>query len=622
MPNYVPIQDMTISHNLEDTDLVPVSDGNTSFAVQAAKFKAYSTDAAEAAAAAAAAAQEAAEEAASTAVNASSAFRGELSNGDDLNNLYENGWYATSNSHNYLHSPEPDGTTGQRLIIIYSNSQNPTATRWRVMFYYNLATRVAARRIFVSGAWQSWVNDADSAMDYRGELTDGDDLNDLYKNGWYTTGYAHNYLHSPEPDGTIGQRLIYIMASSSVPGVSTQRYMFYYNLATGVRAFRLFNAGSWNSMWLHDFSRVRDLSNGDDLNDLYINGWYTTSYSHNYLNSPEPDGTTGQRLIFVYGDNRATSTTYRIQEYINIETGVTARRIFVNGAWLRWTQDDANENTRIVSFSGSAQTSQGENVGTNIRVMSYNVAQYNNNTSDYISDIKLFNLRKFIGKVNADFVCTQEDMGYIDSGNTKGSHGYVFLPQYPYQYRNGAWANILYSKRQGATSGRVKFTQDGSQFRGIEYCTFQIGSIVLLLCGSHPSWTSSGSSDGSSATNIAIRKSQYQELMKWANGDITLKDYTSNANVSAPNHTHCVICADMNSATQEDMSNLASYAATNHYVLGNGGALGWFATNGNSPLDNIVVSDNIIINHIESMSDWYRRLYSDHNPVYADLTLL
>ena len=48
MPNYVPIQDMTISHDLEDTDLVPVSDGNTSFAVAAARFKAYSTDAAEA----------------------------------------------------------------------------------------------------------------------------------------------------------------------------------------------------------------------------------------------------------------------------------------------------------------------------------------------------------------------------------------------------------------------------------------------------------------------------------------------------------------------------------------------------------------------------------------------
>ena len=66
MPRYVPIQDMETQADLSDTDYVPVSDGETSFAVQASKFKAYSTDRAEAAADAAEAAQAAAETAAAT----------------------------------------------------------------------------------------------------------------------------------------------------------------------------------------------------------------------------------------------------------------------------------------------------------------------------------------------------------------------------------------------------------------------------------------------------------------------------------------------------------------------------------------------------------------------------
>lgn len=44
MPNYVPIQDLPILTDLSDTDYIPVSDGETAFAIQVEDFKAYDVD--------------------------------------------------------------------------------------------------------------------------------------------------------------------------------------------------------------------------------------------------------------------------------------------------------------------------------------------------------------------------------------------------------------------------------------------------------------------------------------------------------------------------------------------------------------------------------------------------
>ena len=72
---------------------------------------------------------------------------------------------------------------------------------------------------------------------------------------------------------------------------------------------------------------------------------------------------------------------------------------------------------------------------------------------------------------------------------------------------------------------------------------------------------------------------------------------------------------------------METLAANNNFILGNGGALGWYYTcHGSSlglaALDNVIVSDNIIINNIESYMELWRNLYSDHVPVVADVTLL
>lgn len=60
MPDYVPIQDLTIAASLSDSDYIPISDGDSAYAIRAATLKAYAEDVAESVA----------EEAAETAVQA------------------------------------------------------------------------------------------------------------------------------------------------------------------------------------------------------------------------------------------------------------------------------------------------------------------------------------------------------------------------------------------------------------------------------------------------------------------------------------------------------------------------------------------------------------------------
>lgn len=535
----------------------------------------------------------------------------------DLDDFFRNGWYVIPSAEDeLLNSPEPDGTTGQRQIYVFAQ-EKANANTYRFMYYTNAATGVMAVRLYTNNAWGSWM----PMTDYHGFIADGTDLNTLYENGWYTVATASGLTNAPEETGTQGQRIVWIMAASAKPGSGTLRYMFYYNKATEVFATRLYVSGAWQD-WTISWSMIRELQEGDDLDDLYRNGWYMTGSTRHYLHTPESDTTVGRRQIYIFSRNKPASTTYRVMYYINIDTQVTAYRLFASGAWGRWTRDDWTSRTRSQIFTPAAQAGQGENTGDLLRVMSYNVARYNNNTETYLPDGKLFNLRKVVGQINADIIAVQEDLGTID-GSSKSSHDYIYKPQYPYQYRDGAWANLIYSKHPASTSGRVKYTQYGGQYRGIEYAVFDIGAKKVLVCSSHTSWNDTGDG-GESPEAVAVRKAQYEELFGWVTGQNTMTDYTTSAAVSVPAHTHCIICMDGNSATDDDKDNLTETASDNDFILGNGGAMGWFITNPYTEhcLDQIAVSDNIIINNIESYGDLFNRLYSDHVPVAADLTLL
>ena len=290
-------------------------------------------------------------------------------------------------------------------------------------------------------------------------------------------------------------------------------------------------------------------------------------------------------------------------------------------AWTGWTifttEYDATERTLPASYTSAAQTSQGTNTGNKLRVMSYNICRFNNDTTTYISDAKLLNLKKMFYQANADVLLLQEDREHIDSDSTRTSAAFVYNPVYPTGVGTGG--PTIRAKDSVSNTGLVYYTNG----RELRYAVLTVGTDKVLPISTHPVWNYD-STGGESAESIAARKDEYEEMMAWANGDTTLKD-GSNNEITVPTHTHVIIGIDANSATAQDKTNLAGAAADAGFILGNGGAIGWFYTemrDGNSAVDNIIVSDNVIINSIEAYNDLYTKLYSDHVPVVADVTLL
>ena len=108
------------------------------------------------------------------AVDSSLKFKRELSNGEDLNALYENGWYLTGSAHSYLNSPIPNDS-GQREIFV-TGIENPTATSYRVMYYSNRTRKLFAHRVFAAGSWSAW-NIWTEDLNYKRCLLIGDSYN-------------------------------------------------------------------------------------------------------------------------------------------------------------------------------------------------------------------------------------------------------------------------------------------------------------------------------------------------------------------------------------------------------------------------------------------------------------
>jgi endonuclease/exonuclease/phosphatase family metal-dependent hydrolase len=330
----------------------------------------------------------------------------------------------------------------------------------------------------------------------------------------------------------------------------------------------------------------------------------------------------------------ANNVNYRVQFYISLSqnspeiyyrrrTGTSS-----NPTWSEWVKIyaladmkaliDGSIRTTSDSFIATSMSAQGNNTGLNLRVMSYNVANFDNDTANYISDEKLFNLKKAIMSAKVDFICGQEDRQYIDSENTKLSNNYVYFPVFPNRYGDGGV--VIHSKIQAQEQSALDYTNG----RILRYATFNLSNgIKLLLINTHPvgDYNSTGAE---STESIDARKTQYEELFKWINGTITLNRNGTSTSVSVPEFTHCIIGMDGNSITAEDKTNLLNEVSGSNFIAGNGGTIGWFLTNfvHNYSIDNIIVSNNIIINNIEAWSDWYDKLYSDHVPVIADLTLL
>ena len=388
---------------------------------------------------------------------------------------------------------------------------------------------------------------------------------------------------------------------------------------------------------IHDMNIVidsvfqgRDATGLTDFDDMNESGVYLLSASTLYDHSPLTTNAISHLICYKY-----PTSNYRIQMFFKDSDPqrIFVRRYASSGgtwSWGDWSQIynkadlDAllSEADRTISesFTPYSISTQGNNSGIKLKVMSYNVANYNNDTATYISDSQIFEFKKCVLGSLADYLMIQEDRENIDSAETKNTMDYLYRPVF--SNKIGAGGPTIYAKNTHQAAG-IGYYSNG---REVRYATFKISdSITLLVISTHPA-------AGLTEEAVAARAIQYSELFAWVSGADDSNLYSKNTtaadrtkSVARPSCTHCIIGMDGNTAFDADKTNLATYANAKNYHLGNGGFLGWFYTHfrgTNYSLDNIIVSDNIIINNIEAYSDWYGRLYSDHVPVVADVTLL
>ena len=355
MPNYVPIQDMTISHDLEDTDLVPVSDGETSFAVEASRFKAYSTDAAEAAAAEAVAA--AAEAVAS--VDKTIVSRASLAGTDDLDNFIDKGgsyYCSRANAATVGHSP---WDSAPYVVFVRASSTSSTASG--IVQYAVSSSGQFACRFRQSSTWSDWVYASDAAKDpltmiTRGSIPANADLDDYYTQSgmWYCApSVAPGVVNTPWSDHTY---VLFVKPSTgaSSPSGQAQIAVCY----TGELATRMRYQEAWTS-WAYITTSADDrlimktvgsLPDNCDLDDYYQDSgmWYASStVAGNSANVPWDDIAFS---VFVKASSSVSSPSGQTQIAISVKGDLATRSRFV-GSWSPWVYYAAKTETSLICLS-------------------------------------------------------------------------------------------------------------------------------------------------------------------------------------------------------------------------------------------------------------------------------
>lgn len=328
---------------------------------------------------------------------------------------------------------------------------------------------------------------------------------------------------------------------------------------------------------------------------------------------------------------KTKNALYTVQIFYDLLNKVFYTRRYADLTWSPWeliyekpvnVPDKNNIISKIEGLTYNAPAFNNE--GITYTFLSYNVAHYNNDTNIYMDNEKRHNFKEMLSTIHPDFICLQESEAYIDGSNgSKNTMQYLFQPVFPYTIGTGS-TQIL-SKINFTSAGQVK---DGMG-RILRYGIYTINNKKMLICSIHT--ISRHNNDITipvdSAESIADRKTEYQDIIRWANHAKQLPDYYSDTLTSSPAWDYCIICGDFNSITDADKTNLLTEVNQYSMYHANGGWLDWLETNRNKSgdirysVDNVICSPNIIINSITAHSNMYLDLYSDHYPFEVNVTL-
>lgn len=237
---------------------------------------------------------------------------------------------------------------------------------------------------------------------------------------------------------------------------------------------------------------------------------------------------------------------------------------------------------------------------TKITVLSYNVAHYKLG-ENYINDEAIENFKKLIQIINPDVAIISEDDIYLDSLAEKNADQYLYDPFFLETYT--FFGTSIKSKYPLFDTGT--FYVLGNSYRPCRYGKVTVDDKTIFLASIHFSIDREASE---TETGESLRLDQLTKLYNYAR------------NCGAD---YIIIAGDTNAYTDIDRSNYIEFCKDHDMYMANGGYLGWkITTPDGQAIDNILVSNNIIINRFRVHNDWYPLLFSDHYPVSAELILL
>lgn len=509
-------------------------------------------------------------------------------------------------------------------FTISSNATTGLYAAGGTIVYRSITNNAATERN--AGYGGRIYSDTQSEVDSKGVIPTNTDLNTITKPGMYrlngTYTNAPDYSDTYYGSTTINALLFVINPNAS----GSSGYTVQILISGGPLAIyqRLYSGSTWQR-WNSHASNTYSYLKSVDLNDVKDDGLYILNPA-SYTYDNYPFGGDIKSAMFVLRGMTDSHAVVQILYPIG-HSIMPLYRPNVNASDT-WVPFGVNENTALFvnKYSHGTYNSIAHNPreSVKLKVGTINIGHFNYGNGSYYGfrtaeyDKKLHNWRKYFCKNQFDVMNFNEWVPYIDylaSGSwdqgTKLTTEYVLKPQFNYfdsTMENDHKAAVVSSKYP--LSNEMEYSLAGTVNNGsCKYYNVTIDeNHVVGVYGVQLVFLANGSYNTEEA--IANRAKQLESL-----GEV----------IAAHEDDYIVVMGDFNTGTDDDLANVLSFCEDNNLVPGNGGFLDWYRTHEgfNVPmsLDNILVSENILINDFEVHNNWYESLSTDHYGISADITL-
>lgn len=514
-----------------------------------------------------------------------------------INNYFDN-LDVEEEINNKIDSMIEDGTLEDILLPLVSGYSAPYLVD-------NVQEMTDKRRLYVLTSdmhiWQwngtsftdtgiSYADGIGNVLMYKGDIPENADLNNILSTGMYSYGFSSKIENAPT-----GIRTGYIISISPDNSTLNWNYQIIFD-STTIKSdiwVRLYN-GRWYEWTLLSSSKemtvIEDVGRGVDLDTLNNNSIYIYGVGYNLVNSPSG-------LVYGIILNVVYNNIPNVQIIFDSTGNIWYRR-HTGSVFTEWKlmSDTYVENTQEAQASNYKSISTRPVIGDTIRVMTYNVAHYNNDIGSYgfpseILHEKVRNLKKMLIRANCDIVCIQEYVQMLDKEGSVSALENLYSPLYPYVFTFGSPA--IYTRSELSDTGEV--APPIAMNRPYILGTLNFKNRSILIANAHMSPNASPEDYKTELTQI-MNGIQSREK---ADGFILCGDF----NTDADNRTDFL-------------------SVTNGNNLANGGYLDWIITTiGGFSVDNIICSSNIIVTSIEVYNDMENLLYSDHFPLVIEAVI-